>query len=215
MKNLKAIIFDLDGTLINTPEMIMSAFEKTILEHHPEYELSNEQTTNVLGQTLDLAFKNFITKEVSMDLMVESYRKYTTHHSFELKGYKHLNAVLKALKSRGYLLGIVTSKTNHVVYDNLQELEIENYFDCIVTHNETKLHKPNPEPILYALNELKVSPNEAIYIGDHENDIIAGRNALVKTGLMAYSHRFKEAEVESPNYIFKDLKDILKRIEKE
>ena len=215
MKNLKAIIFDLDGTLINTPEMIMAAFKKTILEHHPNYELSKEEITNVLGQTLDLAFKDFVNEEVVIEDMINSYRNYTTNHDFEIKGYKHLENVLKKLKSLDYLIGIVTSKTNYVVFENLRDLKIENYFDCIVTHQDTVLHKPNPDPILCALNKLGISPDEAVYIGDHENDIVAGRNALVKTGLMAYSHRFYEAELESPNYIFKDLRDILKQIERE
>lgn len=215
MKNLKAIIFDLDGTLINTPEMIMDAFKKTIFDHHPNYELSNEQKTNVLGQTLDKAFKDFVTEEIEIEEMIDSYRHYTTNHDFEIKGYKHLEHVLKELKELGYLVGIVTSKTDYVAHQNLKDLNIEQYFDCVVTHQDTNLHKPNPEPILFALDKLGVNPNEAIYIGDHENDIVAGRNALVKTGLMAYSHRLNEAEIESPNYIFKDLKDILKRIERE
>lgn len=165
MKNLKAIIFDLDGTLINTPEMIMSAFKKTINDHHPNYELSNKQITNVLGQTLDRAFEDFVNEETLIETMIDSYRYYTTNHDFEIKGYKHLENVLKELKELGYLLGIVTSKTDYVAHQNLKDLNIEKYFDCVVTHQDTILHKPNPEPILFALDKLGVKPNEAIYIG--------------------------------------------------
>lgn len=207
-----AIIFDLDGTLIQTPEVIINAFVRAIKDFYPEVILSKDEQTNVLGQTLDRAFINYAKDNEELVKMIDKYRYYTSSDLNQITGYKYLDIVLKSLKEKGYLLGIVTSKTNYVVYDNIKDLDIEKYFDCIITHNDTSIHKPNPEPILLALEKLNVESMRTIYIGDHENDIIAGRNALVQTGLMAYSYRLEEALLESPNFVFKDLKEILKKL---
>lgn len=207
-----AILFDLDGTLIQTPEIIINAFVNAIKDFYPEVILSKDEQTNVLGQTLDKAFINYAKDSEELVKMIDKYRYYTSSDLNQITGYKYLDIVLKSLKEKGYLLGIVTSKTNYVVYDNIKDLDIEKYFDCIITHNDTSIHKPNPEPILLALEKLNVESMRTIYIGDHENDIIAGRNALVQTGLMAYSYRLEEALLESPNFVFKDLKEILKKL---
>lgn len=213
MKKIKAIIFDLDGTLVNTPPLIMDSFKRAVYKFYPNYPLTKTEITNVLGQTLPNTFGKYAKSDDELEGMIQAYREYSSDKTFPLNGFDNLEEVLINLKDLGFLLGIVTSKTDYVVFDNLEELKIGSYFDIVVTHQDTDIHKPNPEPILLALEKLNVKNEEAIYVGDHENDISAGNNANVKTGLMAYSHRIDEAKALKPTYIFKDLKDIITKIE--
>lgn len=208
-----AILFDLDGTLIQTPEIIINAFIKAINTYYPNIELSEDVKTNVLGQTLDKAFKDYAKDSNELALMIKEFRKYSNSEMHKVKGYDDLELVLKTLKDSGYKLGIVTSKGYEIAKMNLEDLDVFNYFDCFVTYQDTDLHKPNPEPVLLALDKLNVNSDRAIYIGDHENDIKAGNSALVKTGVMKYSYRLNNALLEKPNYVFKNLKEILRKIE--
>lgn len=208
---IKAILFDLDGTLINTPELIIESFKEAVNKNTEGYTLTEYEITNVLGQTLTKAFARFSSDADHLNEMIKTFREFSLNHkSFKLETYEGLIELLDEIKSKGLLTGIVTSKNKEVAFNNLSELGLTNYFDCIITHDDSSVHKPNPEPILIALDRLKISSNEAIYIGDHENDIIAGKNANVKTGLMGYSYRLNEATKHNPNYIFNNLLEIKK-----
>jgi|SRR5690554_2172862 len=204
---IKAFIFDLDGTIIDTPSLIMNSFKYSI-DKNTNYKLSNSEITNVLGMTLDTAFKRFANDENHLNEMINSFRKYSINNSKELNAYLNATNVIQYLRDEGYLLGIVTSKTRKIVEDNLKQLKIYDNFNCIITYEDTIKHKPNPEPLYKALNALGVKASDAIYIGDHENDIKAGKNANMKTGLMAYSHRFEEALKEEPTYVFENFLEI-------
>ena len=204
---IKAIIFDLDGTIVDTPKLIMASFKHAINVNTNET-LTENEITYVLGQTLDKAFERFARDEKHLDEMINSFRDYSINHGKELNAYTNAKDVIQYLRDKNYLLGIVTSKSRAVVEQNLRDLNLNNLFDCVVTYEDTVLHKPNKEPLLKALSILNVKPNEAIYIGDHENDIKAGKNAEMTTALMAYSHRYKEAKEEKPNYIFNNFLEI-------
>lgn len=204
---IKAFIFDLDGTIIDTPTLIMNSFKHAISEN-TNYELTQKEITNVLGMTLNMAFKNFANDENHLNDMINSFRNYSLNNTKELNAYLNATNVIQYLREEGYLLGIVTSKSRKIVEDNLKQLKIYDAFNCIITFEDTTKHKPNPEPLYKALKQLNVDASNAIYIGDHENDIKAGNNAKMQTGLMAYSHRFEEALKEEPTYVFENFLNI-------
>lgn len=208
---IKTILFDLDGTIINTPKLIMESF-KYAINTHTNYKLKDDEITNVLGQTLDMAFEPFAKDLNHLNKMIQSFRKYSYENENLMSLYDDVHLVLETLKEKGYKLGIVTSKSEKIALKNLKDFKLKKYFSCIVTYNDTVLHKPNKEPLIHALKLLNSNELEAIYIGDHENDIKAGINANMKTGLMKYSHRLNEALKYKPDYVFENFKNVLEII---
>ena len=167
------------------------------------------EKTEILGMTLDIAFEEYAKDDEHLEKLINTFREYSKNNAATmLKSYKNAANVIQYLRDKGYLVGIVTSKSRKVVLENLVQTNMEELFDCIVTSDDTTVHKPNAEPLLLALEQLNVSTNEAIYIGDHENDIIAGNNANMKTGLMKYSLRLEQALNNNPTYVFDDLDKI-------
>lgn len=208
---ITTFLFDLDGTLIDTPKIIMNGYIKTLKVHVPSYTPTDDEVTEILGMTLRNAFSKHTKDEEHFLKIVESFRKFTHEETLkELNEYKNAKNTIQYLKSKNYKVGIVTSKVLFVVLENLKQVKMENLFDCIVTSDLTKQHKPNPEPLLLALSKLDSSVEEAIYIGDHENDIKAANNANMKSGLVGYSNRYNQSIKENPTYIFNDLEEIKK-----
>lgn len=203
----KAFIFDLDGTIIDTPKLIMACF-KYALKENGNFEINDDDVTDVLGQTLERAFLPFANDLQEVNKMIESFREYSYKHGNNINVYEGVLEILDELKAKGKKILIVTSKSRPIALANLKALKIEHYFDLLVTYEDTKLHKPAADPIIYALNKLKIETDEAIYIGDHENDVVAGKNAKIKTGLMNYSYRYKEAVLKNPDYIFSGFSNI-------
>lgn len=205
---IKAVLFDLDGTLVDSPQLIMNAYESA-LKKHTNHIPSELEKTSVLGMTLSIAFKDHAKDENHLNELIDEFRRYSYENTNRmLKPYKNVKNVIQYLRDKDYLVGIVTSKNRKTVLENLEAFDLNNMFDCIVTSNDTINHKPHAEPINYAMDLLKVNHLETIYIGDHENDIIAGNNANVKTGLMKYSYRLNQALKQNPTYVFEDLNHI-------
>lgn len=206
---LNTFLFDLDGTLIDSPKIIIEGFIDALEKHVPNYVLTEKDKTNILGQTLEKAFEKYKTDEGHYNLLAKTFRETTKIKILnELKAYDYAYEILTYLKSKGFKIGIVTSKVGYAVDESLMSSKLEGLFDVIISFEDTENHKPNPEPILKAINMLNSKISETIYIGDHENDIKAGKNAGVKTALVGFSYRFDEGKKENPNYIFNDLKEI-------
>jgi len=210
MSNLNVIdtiLFDLDGTLIDSAKIIIKGYLETLKKHNLKNLLDDDSV--ILGLTLDKAFAKYVKSDEEYEMLVDTYRKYTSIASDEkLELHYYAAKIIKYLKDKGYLVGIITSKSLKAVKRNLEKFNLEDIFDIIVTSEDTKEHKPSATPILYALEKLGKNCNNAIYIGDHENDIKAAKGALVKSGLVKYSYRYEEALKEKPDYIFETLKDI-------
>lgn len=205
---IKAILFDLDGTLMDSPKLIMKSFEGALLEHN-NYQPTELEMTSILGSTLRLAFNKYAKDENHLNKLINTFIKISDENNLiMLNPYKNARNVIQYLRDQKYLIGIVTSNNKKNVLSILKKHEMDHLFDCIVTNEDSSIHKPNAEPILLALDKLGVKPKEAIYIGDHENDIIAGNNAETKTGLMGYSYRLNQAKEQQPTYIFTDLNHI-------
>lgn len=205
---IKAVLFDLDGTLIDSPQLIMKSFEHSLITNN-NYQPSIEEQTKILGSTLNLAFSNHANNEIHLQKLKQSFIDFSNENTLTmLNPYKNTINVIQYLRDKGYLVGIVTSNSKKNVNKTLANFKMDHLFDCIICFEDSIIHKPNAEPLLIALDKLNVDPSKAIYIGDHENDIKAGKNALMKTGLVGYSHRKTEALNENPTYVFDDLEHI-------
>ncbi len=206
---IKTFLFDLDGTLIQTTEIILETFSKTFKHFLPKEEIKSEDLTNMLGHTLFETFAKYEKSQEKIDQMVSYYRVVSNKMIKKgLKAYPNAIEILSYLKEKGYIVGVVTSKMRHVAQEHLEMTGLANYIDHLVGYEDTTLHKPNPEPIIKALNIFKAQKGTTVYIGDHENDITAAKKAGIISCAVTYSHRIKEMLATNPDYVIDDLKNI-------
>jgi pyrophosphatase PpaX len=171
------VLFDLDGTLIDSGPMILSSFRhatRTVLGREiPDHEL----VAATGGSTLEVQMRTF--DEERVDELVAAYRAHNVPLHDELECCVGIQDVLDALRAEGRRLGIVTAKRRRTVELAFARLGIQHYFDVVVTSDDTAAHKPDPEPILLALDRLGARPEEAAYVGDSPFDVVAARAAGV------------------------------------
>ena len=171
------VLFDLDGTLIDSGPMILSSFRhatRTVLGREiPDHEL----VASTGGSTLEVQMSAFEPQRV--DELVAAYRAHNTPLHQNLECCLGIEDVLDELKAQGRLLGVVTAKRQHTVALAFGRLGIERYFDVVVTSDDTTAHKPDPEPVLLALEKLGAGPEDAAYVGDSPFDVGAARAAGV------------------------------------
>lgn len=204
----KTFLFDLDGTLIDSPPIIFENFKETFKKNLPEVELDYQTLTSFLGQTLFKTFKNYTNDEKLIEKLVNDYRKISDQKAKQLKTYNNAELTLKTLKQQGHNIGIVTSKMNGVAAKHLEITGLLPYVDLIVGYEDVVEHKPNPEGLLKAINFFKSNPIDTLYIGDHENDLIAAKKANIKAIFVYHSLRLIEGLKEKPDLVINDLSDL-------
>ena len=173
------MLFDFDGTIVDSGEMILASFRhatKTVLAREiPDGELA----AAVGGSTIFEQMRAFDPNRV--DELVEAYRAHNTPLHDELRPFQGMEELLGGLKAEGRRLGIVTAKRRRTIDLAFRVLDLERFFDTVVTADSTKRHKPDPEPVLHALELLGADPREAAFVGDSPFDMGAGSAAGVFT----------------------------------
>lgn len=207
--NITTVLFDLDGTLIDTNELIISSFLHT-LEHYYPSRYKREDVLPFLGPTLRETFETM--ENANVDEMIKTYRHYNlTHHDSFVTEFPTVIETVEVLKEKGYKVGIVTTKLSDVVMKGLKHTKLDSYFDVIVALDHVEKAKPDPEPILKALEQLGSLPEEAIMVGDNYHDILAGKNAGTKTAGVAWSIKGRDYLAEyHPDYMLEEMADLLK-----
>ncbi|MFA5470702.1 MAG: HAD-IIIA family hydrolase [Acholeplasmataceae bacterium] len=206
---MKTILFDLDGTLIQTPKIILDAFKLTFKTYLPDVDLNDSELSNFLGQTLWQTFGYYTDDEKLVDEMINAYRK-TSNEMIEmgLMPYPNAKQTIEYLKKQGCKIGIVTSKMKDVASYHLKLTNLFEDVDVIIGYEDAENHKPHPDPILKALALLDAKKADTIYIGDHENDIKAAKKAGIESCAVTYSLRLKEMLAEQPEYVIDDLSNL-------
>lgn len=173
------MLFDFDGTIVDSGAMILASFRhatKTVLAREiPDAELA----AAVGGSTIFEQMRAFDPNRV--DELVDAYRAHNTPLHDELRPFHGMEELLGGLKAEGRRLGIVTAKRRRTIDLAFRVLDLERFFDAVVTADSTKRHKPDPEPVLHALELLGADPREAAFVGDSPFDMGAGSAAGVFT----------------------------------
>jgi pyrophosphatase PpaX len=178
---LTAVLFDLDGTLIDSIALIVNsalyAFEKC---GHPAP--AAEEWLADLGLPLHTMFGRFIADESRLAELVAGYREYQLeNHDRLVRPYEEVASTLTALHERGHSLAVVTSKAEPLAHRGLAHVGLDGFFDVVVGLESCTRHKPDPEPVRVALDRLGVRPEDAAFVGDSPHDMAAGRDAGVIT----------------------------------
>ena len=173
----RTVLFDLDGTLIDSGAMILASFRhatRTVLAREiPDAELA----ALVGGSNIHEQMRTIDATRV--DELVDAYRAHNTPLHAELQSFAGIEPVLDELRAAGRRLAIVTAKRRKTVDLAFAVLPLERYFDAVVTSESTARRKPHPDPVLAALELLGSRPEEAAFVGDSPYDVGAAKAAGV------------------------------------
>jgi pyrophosphatase PpaX len=206
---IKTVLFDLDGTLIDTNELIIQSFLHT-LEGLTDQPLTRERLIPEMGGLLEDQLKGFSGREQVADL-VDRYREFNlSKHDELVREFPHVREVLDRLKERGLQLGIVTSKMRPTAEQGMRLCGLDGLMDTVVSAEDVERHKPHPDPILLALRRLGAAAETTIMLGDTHYDILSARAAGVVSVGVAWS--LKGADFLrgfEPDFIIEDMRELL------
>ncbi|HSK16479.1 MAG TPA: HAD-IA family hydrolase [Gaiellaceae bacterium] len=200
------VLFDLDGTLIDSGSIILASFRhatRTVLRR----EIPDAELAALVGGSNIRDQMSALDPEQA-DELVRVYREHNEPLHDELEAFEGIEQILAELHAQGRRLGIVTAKRRVTVDLAFAVLPLERYFAAVVTSDATERHKPHPEPVLAALEQLGAEPAEAAFVGDSPFDVGAGKAAGVFTIAVAWGNihpveRLAEADVvvETPSQL--------------
>jgi len=200
---LSTFLFDLDGTLIDSIDLILRSYRHTMQLHRTDQPLPPDDLwLKGLGTPLSVQFRQMTENEAEIDAMIATYRAYNlTHHDALAKPYEGIAAEVLRLKSHGKRLGLVTSKLRDGAMRGINVCGLDHAFDVVLGCDDVTNPKPHPEPVLKAMEQLGVTAAETVFIGDARYDIECGRAAGVKTAAVLWGP-FDRAHLEDlrPDY---------------
>ncbi len=201
---IQTVIFDIDGTLLDTEHTVLHSLRDTIAELKGEKpELS--ELTFALGIPGEVALQQLGVED--MDRGKAVWNKYFQAYSHAVKLFAGVEDVIKELKLQGYKLGVITSKTREEYKTDFTPFGLDSYFDVVICAEDSARPKPFPDPMLRYLEISGSQKEEVIYIGDTAYDMLCASDAEVKFGLALWGcHSLKNIRAD---YYFNAPRDIL------
>ena len=209
---IKAIIFDFDGTLADTLPICFYAFQ-AVFKEFDNIEVTQDEIKAMFGPSeTGIIRENLVNS--SHDKAIELYyEKYNEKHRELVQDNKEINDLLLLLKREGYKLGIVTGKASRSLLISLECLNMNALFDVIITGDDVNIPKPHPEGINQALAQLNVKISEAVFLGDSDADVIAGKQAKVHTIGVQWLPNYQTVEFSSqPDQLFRTINEFMKSL---
>jgi HAD superfamily hydrolase (TIGR01549 family) len=202
---IDTVLFDLDGTLIDSNHLIITTFKHVFETELPHIPMKDEDYVPFIGPTLVQGFGKYVQDEQQIQHLIQVYREKNLEiHDQYVRAFDGALDLLIHLKSRGIQTGIVSSKMHFLVERGLKVTGLLPYIDVIIGSDDVINHKPHPEPIQKALS-LFDDIDEAIYVGDHPNDILSGKAAGIKTIGMNYSWHLDGLKAAKADYYLDSL----------
>lgn len=179
----------MDGTLVDTSELIYQCFVHTVKKYHGPH-ISRQAVVSHIGIPLKQQLELFLGEMTDAEF-VEVYSTYNEYQLEIIPDYltvfPSVHTTLAELKKRGKKLAVVTSRKRRSLEHFLKTKDLSKYFDVLVTPESTTRHKPHPEPVLKALALLNADPETCLFIGDSVWDVESGKAAGVDTALVTWS----------------------------
>lgn len=201
MARYSTVLFDLDGTLIDSIQLILDSYHHTLAAHglpprDDRYWLAG------IGTPLSVQFREWAGDEEQLQAMIATYRAFNlAHHDARIRIYPGVAACVTALARGGIRLGVVTSKNRAGALRGLDLVGLRDAMEVIVAADDVTQPKPHPEPVHLAAARLGISAAGALFVGDSLHDMHAGREAGAGTGAVLWGP-FDRAHLEpaAPDY---------------
>lgn len=184
MRNFDGFVFDVDGTLVSSNELIFATFNH-IAEKHLSRSYSNSEIIGFFGPPEDVILKDLL-KDKYDSARDDYYNYYRENHKQMADIFPGMIEILNAIKRENIPLAIYTGKGRRSAIITLEAIGILDYFDLIVSGDDVKEHKPSPEGIEIFINKFGLKRERVLMIGDAPADIIAARSAGVKSAAVLW-----------------------------
>lgn len=195
MTRISTVLFDLDGTLLDSIRLIIDSYHHTLAIHGLPPRTDDAWLAGI-GTPLTVQLEEWAHDEAHLEAMVATYRAYNlAHHDARVTAYPGVVPMVQILRSRAVRLGVVTSKNAAGARRGLRLVGIEGTMEVVVGADDVQRPKPHPEPIHLAMDRLGATPESTIYVGDSLHDMHAGRAAGVRTGAVLWGP-FSRAHLE-------------------
>lgn len=208
---IKHIAFDLDGTILESSGTIHKSTLAALKHIGRFHYIPKSKLDKTIGWHFEDIFRSLEVDVPDLDEFLNAFLKLYFDYLDSCYLYPGIEDLLIELKSKGYLISLVTTKSQSQAERILVEFGIEDKFDYVMGRRTGINHKPSPEPLLKTCEFLNVSPDETIIIGDTEMDIQCGKNAGSKTCCVTYGYRtHEELALLNPDYKAESIKDLHK-----
>jgi pyrophosphatase PpaX len=207
-KKITTLLFDLDGTLLDTNDLIVRSYLHTFEQFFPG-RFQREDVMPFLGPPLMDALKSVDPDRA--EEMVKVYRQFNMeNHDLLVREFEGVYETIRTLHENNMKMAVVSTKIKKTVEKGLQLTNLKDFFDVVIALDDVKKAKPDPEPLLKALDALGSDPEEAIMIGDNYHDILGGKNAGTLTCGVAWSLKGRAyLERYEPDFMLEKMPDIL------
>ncbi len=203
--DINGVLFDLDGTLIDTYDLLVHTFRyatRAVLGER----IPDEALMAKVGQPLVVQMWDFTDDEAVHDELVRVYRERNDQvHDELIKGFPGTESMLSSLKEAGLPLGVVTSKRHAAAVRGLRRFGLEGYFDFVIGSDDWPSHKPDPGPVKHGCDLIGLDPSTCLYVGDSPFDMRAGNGAGCATAAALWGMFPRTALVaEDPTFVCAD-----------
>ena len=208
---IKHICFDLDGTLVKSHKTIY----KTTLKALNDLKISTANLDKNLfyeriGHHFEDIFSDLNVPVNDFETFINVYKNQYFDFIDESTLYEGIEETFKKLKSRNIMTSLLTTKGQEQAEKIINYFKLEKYFNLVTGRRNGIAHKPSAEPLLLICNELNITPEETLMVGDTELDIACGKNAGSKTCAVTYGYRTKKAlEKQEPDLIIDSITDLI------
>ena len=208
IKLFDGFIFDVDGTLTSTNQLIFDSFN-FIAKRYLNKTFSDDEIVAMFGPTEDVILKEWCGDNFE-EARTEYYKYYSDNH-WKAKLYPGIKEILDYLKSKKFPLGIFTGKGREATMITLKELEVDNYFNLIVTGDDVANHKPSAEGILKFVNHFKLKNERVLMIGDSVSDVKSSKEAGIKVASALWdSYGHEKVKTLQSDYYFYSVDELRK-----
>ncbi len=201
MPTIRTVLFDLDGTLIDSIELILSSYRHT-MEAHGFADVPDDEWLRGVGTPLRAQLGPWARDHGHLEALVATYRDYNlSHHDTMVRPFPRVSEAVRTIRERGLRTGVVTSKTREGTRRGLRLVGLEESIEIMICADDVTNAKPHPEPVTRALAALGADPMETIFVGDSIHDLHAGRGAGVLTGAVLWGPFSRQVlEPGAPDY---------------
>ncbi len=213
----RCLILDFDGTLADTQPLIVSSLQRTLRELHLPSR-SDAECRSIIGLPLKECFTTLLSvDDATAERCAEVYRRVfdEDNHPGVVTLFPHVLETIRRLHDQGLQLAICSSRGRPTLDAFVRDFQLEAYVAMVVSANDVRHAKPHPEPVQHILQQLQVSPEETLVVGDASYDILMGRAAGCTTCGVTYCNQSAaDLRKAGAHHLIDDFADLLKVVER-